>query len=327
MATFEGPGQVEMPGSGKISDINFQNEGGLLASGGIGTEIRACRFSGGDMPIAIQKDSTGVMLIHGCHFLNNGTGIGASAAGWGNTLTVSDCFFYESMEEGIVLDLNFNGHVRIVNNHFFPVEGPAIDISNCWGGLVVEGNDIQGGAIHLDTVRQAVISDNEIYQAEGGDGVDSYAIVADGCDDLTISGNDIREPSHGGISLIDTEDFVISGNSIVQPERHGITTDSDCAHGVITGNLLSQCGLETDDTYDGLNISGDDISVLTNHIRPSGFGADTRYGINIVAGNDNVVYANNVGDSSEYGTADSVDNGTNTQTSPSSGVIGGQFAY
>ena len=46
-----------------------------------------------------------------------------------------------------------------------------------------------------------------------------------------------------------------------------------------------------------------------------------------MAGSNNAVYANYLGDSSDYGTADSIDSGTATQTTPAAGAIGGQFAY
>jgi hypothetical protein len=46
-----------------------------------------------------------------------------------------------------------------------------------------------------------------------------------------------------------------------------------------------------------------------------------------MSGNNNAVYANYLGDSSLYTTADSIDSGTATQTTPAAGAIGGQFAF
>jgi hypothetical protein len=162
---------------------------------------------------------------------------------------------------------------------------------------------------------------------------------------LTVSGNTIRG---GGVSITSYFEFNINGNTIVNagqgveliacfegsvrsndihyPSQHGIDVDADCEKIDVVGNLVVEPGDTQANTYDGIITSADIGLILGNHIIP-GASTSTRYGINIAAGSNNAVYANMLGDSSVYGTADSVDSGTSTQTSPAAGAIGGQFAF
>jgi hypothetical protein len=79
--------------------------------------------------------------------------------------------------------------------------------------------------------------------------------------------------------------------------------------------------------YDFLQVEDSDSNqVVGGHYTPDPVDPP-RYGLNIMSGNNNAVYANYLGDSSLYTTADSIDSGTATQTTPAAGAIGGQFAF
>lgn len=151
--------------------------------------------------------------------------------------------------------------------------------------------------VHLTGVTATQITGNMAALADNG-------FVFNNCDRLTITNNLIEFPGEHGFWLNNTNNSVVTGNHAYWP------------------------GSNTNNTYDGFVIDGDDNSVVGNHVTPAASSPLTRYGLNVVAGgSNNAVYANYLGDSSDYGTADSVDAGTATQTTPAAGAIGGQFAY
>jgi hypothetical protein len=152
------------------------------------------------------------------------------------------------------------------------------------------------------------------------DCVGAVAIELDG-DESTIDHNIL---SSGGI-LIGGAYNQVKAN-LVFANGHGINVSGavDCQ---VCANIVDASSLPASNTFDGLLIDGDRNVVALNTVIPAGAGNTTRYGLNVNSGNDNAVFANYLGDSSDYGTADSVDNATATQTTPAAGAIGGQWAF
>jgi parallel beta-helix repeat protein len=196
-------------------------------------------------------------------------------------------------------------------------------------GCKVSGNHIGDpsaltidGAIVFDGgATDCQITDNQIWHSSPGslDGIRVESAL-----DVLISGNHLREGAANGI-IVNGDRVLIEGNLVKFATEHGIVLTGDSS--TINDNQVYASSRGTTNTSDNIIINGDGNLVEGNHSLPAETGATPRYGINIAGGNDNAVYANALGDSSVYGTADSIDSGTNTQTSPAAGAIGGQFAF
>lgn len=233
-----------------------------------------------------------------------------------------------------LIDLTDCEHVVIANNNL----GSLIDLGAGTEVMIV-GNtyDSPGGAgTHLieatSGAQGVVVASNNILDADGYDLISFTSVT-----DFTITDNLVADITEGifldGCSLGIVADNVLGadipgGNPYLGEHGIHLTGSSNI---VVTGNLINQPGQDADDTYDGIILAGDsnDNEIVGNKIIPSAVANDTRYGINISAAacDNNAVFANYLGDSSEYGTADSVDSGTGTIPAASGGVIGGQFAY
>lgn len=155
---------------------------------------------------------------------------------------------------------------------------------------VVDDNVLLGG-ISCDAATQPLITNNSIQASSPAPGAQAMIEISN-TDGAVVADNTIDANGWGGVFLDTSDDGIVDGNRITGPDT-------------------------------GIEVNGDGNLVHGNTINPGG--ADV--GINVTGGNDNAVYANYLGDSSAYGTADSVDSGTNTQTTPAAGAIGGQFAF
>lgn len=198
---------------------------------------------------------------------------------------------------------SFNG-CKVTGNTVVSGQGDAVD------GIIVFDN----GAVDCQ------ITDNQIYDANAED-----AIRVTGATDVMISGNQIGEGADKGIVVSSGVRCQVVANSVKFSGEHGI--DYGGADGELVGNLVYGSGQNTTNTWDNIIVAGNANLVEANHVLPAPSAPVTRYGINIASGSNNAVYANALGDSSVYGTADSIDSGTATQTTPAAGAIGGQFTY
>lgn len=325
-AAFEGDGEVAFAAGAQVTNIQFGNDGGVAIAGGTGTQISGCVFGSA---CTLTKTTTGVLLITGNVFnQTSGTAITCDA-GTGDFLTIVDNSFINGVDRAIYLvgtAVLPNEQIRIANNYFFSQNDIAIELEGSEEVIIANNTFLDpdnGGIVTDANCQQLTIVGNQIFGTPVGPGINCQA------PDSTIADNYIQgsgggDPAQG--ILVEADLVTITGNHIKESDGHGIEiSGNQCS---IVGNNIDQPGLDTDDTYDGINLDGDDNTAIANSIRPSLYGhADTRYGINIVGGNENVVFANSLGDSSEYGTADSVDSGTGTILAASGGVIGGQFAY
>lgn len=135
--------------------------------------------------------------------------------------------------------------------------------------------------------------------------------------DLTIgSGNtgDARIDQNlfdqiGGTAIaLDNDGCMVRGNQIFGVGGHGVHLNN-VSNGIVADNIINEPGQNTNNTFDGIFVEGgsDRNSIQTNRIISSG-GTQARYGVNIAAGTDNVVNANVIGPSGDFGTG--VTNGT-----------------
>jgi hypothetical protein len=297
----------------RVRDTNIYTDTGVLLDGVYGTTISGCAFSV-NADAVVTNGICDTLQIVGNNIIggNSGITLGSNAArvaivgNWINDPSV--CVHAEDANDIVVSGNVFEAAVGVYLSDCdeVAITGNQMQVSS-WGvqtevdstehsWLTVSGNTIRGGGVSITSYFEFNINGNTIVNA--GQGVELIA-----CFEGSVRSNDIHYPS-----------------------QHGIDVDADCEKIDVVGNLVVEPGDTQANTYDGIITSADIGLILGNHIIP-GASTSTRYGINIAAGSNNAVYANMLGDSSVYGTADSVDSGTSTQTSPAAGAIGGQFAY
>ena len=119
----------------------------------------------------------------------------------------------------------------------------------------------------------------------------------------------------------------VAGNVMVSPAGHGVEV-AGSSDVTVQSNVIDEPGHATDDTFDGVILSGDANRNLVagNRVIPSPAPNATRYGINVSAAtcDDNVIDGNFLGDASTYGTASYNNAGTGTITARDAD---GQFTY
>lgn len=107
-------------------------------------------------------------------------------------------------------------------------------------------------------------------------------------DTSTITGNTIFN-CRTGIRVNNAQRSTVSSNSIYLCDRHGIEFNPGAFIESVSviGNSIIFCGQETDNTYDGIFLTGsgdsgcDYCNIQSNLVKHSGAAPRTRYGINI----------------------------------------------
>jgi hypothetical protein len=231
----------------------------------------------------------------------------------GDGSSIEQCHVEDSKGYGILVS-GATGQVAVVGN---TMRGTSTDV--LVAGLIVDGD---GAA-----ARDITVAGNSI---EGGvDGVQLLDVA-----NVAMSGNTVKA-FRTGIAMSGVDGSTVTGNTVAgfsglsgfELTQHGIEVAA-CSDNVIAGNLIDQPGQGTDDTYDGIILSGDSDRNLVqgNRVIPSAAANATRYGVNVSAStcNDNVVDGNFLGDASVYGTGSYNDAGTGTITARDGN---GQFTY
>lgn len=304
-----------------------------------GTEVfataEAIRIDGGGVagPVSIINNVLGVSVAGACvigtgtHVLVEGNYMEGTAWGvhnegdsdWivqGNKLVATNGMFFEVGADN-----------SLIANNRFDSGGQILFDGGSFTGCVVDGNvwdaastpSIDGVIVFDNGATNCQVINNTIADANGMDGIR----IETGTD-VVVRGNFINEPDRG-VHINAGTRVTVDANVVKFAGEHGIDYAGD--DGSVRNNTVYGSSQNTTNTWDNINIAGDANIVTTNTSLPAPSSPLTRYGLNIVSGNDNAVYANALGDSSVYGTADSVDAGTNTQVAPAAGAIGGQFAY
>lgn len=335
MALISGTGTLFVNNS-KVHDIRFENEGGLVMDGGFGAEVRGCHFEIFDGNTALSNAPSGALLVTECTF--EGDCLAIASTGASSFMTITDNNFFQPIRAIVTTGVT-NQNIVIANNRFFVTEEVAIDLNGVQQ-VVIEGNVFLGCATELSNTEAIIDIDGSSVQVTVADNVfqdilatpavrslaDQTAIVGN-----TLQGSDNGEPAHA-IVLSSVRGFVVADNLLNDAANgatggHGIQI-VDCSDGVVKGNQLRNVSLDAANTYDFINVTTSNrVLIIGNHLDPELDVGQIRYGINIVSGSNNAVYANFLGDSSDYGTADSANTATATQTSPAAGAIGGQFAF
>lgn len=250
-----------------------------------------------------------------------------------------------------------NPRVRLINckalsgGGFYFTAGDGSSMVGCTAhnpdgyGFFVEGPT--GGMQMIGcTVKNASISDTVAAVIIDGQG-QSRDIVVKGCsiegsvdgisaidiDHLVLADNDVKAFSVG-IDLTDVNGSTITGNNVagfdgidIELSEHGIVI-TDSSDNVVAGNVITEPGVGTDDTYDGIHLAGDSNRnhIAGNTVIPSTVANATRYGVNISAAtcDDNVVADNVLGPTASYGTGAYNDAGTGTVTARDGN---GQFTW
>jgi hypothetical protein len=217
------------------------------------------------------------------------------------------------------VDIGSSQNVLIMGNEF--TEGifadGAIQVSII-GNYNINSSGM--GLIEAANMTDFIIADNNWLEPGGFDGM-----ILDTCTRGVVRGNHFGESTDTGILLDGCTKVLVEGNYLEFPGLHGIQLvgSNNCS---IVGNFVFAASQNSDNTSDNIYVAGDANLIHGNKLTAAGAFAAARYGINIVSGTGNAVHANDLGTSADYGTADSVDNGTSTITTAAGGAIGGQFA-
>lgn len=305
-----------------ISDIVFdgQNASAVVGVTGSGSasnvELRSVRFNDMDTAVSVTGDDWRLISCAAAAF---------NVSEWVSFTAGHSLFRMTGCYAGGTIDFNGGDQIVVTGN----ILGSTIDLGTTVQDVAIVGNTFwtPGGSVDAilngASVTGLVFVGNSVFESFGYE-----AVILSSSSDCVISGNTF-DGITAGIALTSCTDVIVANNHLGGDGYLGeygviLTTSNNCS---VTGNVILEPGQDTDDTFDGLTIGGDDNLVTGNKVVPSGQANATRYGINITGGSNNAVFANYLGDSSTYGTADSVDSGTNTIVAASGGVIGGQFAY
>ena len=227
----------------------------------------------------------------------------------------SDCYvgacFADTCNEFITASAGFE-QLLVIGNQAIGV----VDLGTAFYARVI-GNRFQGGSVSMlqaSAGAEVVIADNQFVSSSDWDievsGVTDWIIANNasslGTNGISVAGDrvSIVGNSVGGEGFLGGDGIEVVGNQ-----------------NSVLGNIITMPGQDATNTFDGIRTTGNENHVQGNRVIPH---ADTRYGINIVSGNDNAVFANYLGDASVYGTADYVDGGTGTITTPDAN---GQFTF
>jgi hypothetical protein len=146
---------------------------------------------------------------------------------------------------------------------------------------------------------------------------------------VKVRGNDVWSTGSEALRADNgVTDTVFEHNEVHEAGTYGIRLTNIAVGTRLLGNLVRECGGNTDDTYDAIFVeNADDVNVMLNRVIPRETGNQTRYGINVGASSDCArVVGNDLGDPAGYGTDALNDAGTDTQLSwPDDATFGDNF--
>lgn len=343
MCKFTGSGIVNVDGGDmRVYDITFENGGteSLLASNATDLWVVNCAFYGNND--SIRGSNSHRARILGCRFASSGSLVVEVI---GDDMLVDGCHYTGVSATYFLQDQDTYTHCVVSNNQIGPA---AIDMgdgtdwiieANALGGSVLaDGGDrgtIVGNTIHdppASIVNSAFIEiDNFSHLSIGANtfaDAGANVIELDTCTDVSITGNGIGTPSSGfgyGILLTSCEDVTVTGNVIEWADYHGIYINGS-THCTITGNIIFGSSQDSNNAYDNIAVNGNRNLVTGNQLRPAGGAPLTRYGVNVLGGECNMIVGNDFGDPDNYGTDALADAGANTQLFyPNDGTYGDNF--
>lgn len=268
---------VITPSNVVISGCEISHAAGVSPEAGIDVE-----------PNPTDNLASGILISHCFIHNNNQEGIGfpaPSPTALIDYATIDNCHIYDNVKNGIVY-----GYVR------------KLQISNC----AIYGNGL-AGIQENQTYTESTIISNNIIRDNATDGINAftsnstitgnqfidsggYGVVWENGSTVNISNNVVRGCVEDGIKLTKVNRSVISGNTISDIQKHGISliglvtsTATHVSKLDISGNVIYNAGLLTDDTYDGINGNQyvDDCSINSNTITAATSGNQNRNAINI----------------------------------------------
>jgi len=223
---------------------------------------------------------------------------------WEGYFFVSDSQIYSNGRHGIKAD---NAKFILVHNNLIfsnTNEGFSAGGSSMGDGQMLTDNHVTsngGNGIALGG-NGAVIAGNYCEDNAG------HGISVDGVDSPSqVVGNYCRINDLSGFSFSGTVGGTCVGNVAQHNGQHGFILASTWH---MKDNLAYSNSRTTDNTYDGINITGDNCSIVGNTIRQDAGANHHRYGINITATADATYCVAN--DARGSDTADYIDSGTNT---------------
>lgn len=305
MAKFEGTGAFIHAGSdSKIYDCDFNNTGGLeLASGAARITVERNKFSGtaGVVGVGVNHQIVSNIFNNSAWAIEN-----EGDADWliqGNQFISTD---------GVYIQVG--GDNCLVVNNRWDTSGHLLFDGGSFEGCLVEGNlwdlastpSVDGVIVFDNGATECAIVGNNIQNAGGLD-----AIRVETGTDVVIADNMIGEGADDGIVVNSGTRVAVTGNTVRWASGNGIDYDGD--DGLIASNVVFGSSQDTTNTFDNIQVSGNRNLTEANKLVPATTAPLTRYGVNVVSGECNMVVGNDLGDPDDYGTDALNDAGANTQ--------------
>lgn len=280
----------------RVEEVLFQGLSAGVHIQGNYWVVTHCVEGSGVLRLVLSADGhTGALITDNTFAISAGIDMGG-AVNWliGNNI-LSGAILFDGTGAGTA------EHAAIIGNHW--LEGDAFNVALIEGTaspveLSIVGNSFetnQSWAIQLFDADRGLIAANHIDDAWVG-------IELNGCDDIAVVDNRITGTHEHGIVLI--------GSS----------------HCLLTGNLISESGMDVANSFDHINISGLSTRnlITANKLLAA---AQTRYGVNVGGtGECNLVAGNDLGDPDSYGTDALADTAANTRLSwPNDVIYGDNF--
>lgn len=314
---------------------------------------------GADDHLTVQQAVDDIVSVGGIVWLSEGTfefgwrsggvtcvsmqGDGTSVIGLGNTNTIINVHGSPTAVDQPVFDSGHNGSTfggfYIIDNQSGTDPTIGVDIAGSYGLLYDYNAFMQGPAVRVGGTAFGVRLHDLVI-----DGTNAEGIRCEGAEWLSVANSVVASMGYafhaigGNVVSITGGSFVGYGTDTiiyVEPDNvvtvAGATVDGRLGggHGVhfegescsLKGSTIIEAGATVANTYDAIHIDGDANVAQGNTVIPH---ANTRYGLNVAAGNNNAVPFNMLGDSSVYATGDFNDAGTGTIITPDAN---GQFTY
>lgn len=202
-----------------------------------------------------------------------------------SSVNIHDTIIHGILKEGIKLYYG-NDHVTIQNITGYNIRGYAIQAYYTNYHVTIDSNSIKGAEHHGicswgDTNYEnyyVVISNNYIESGASAGG----GIVLRHSHWSIVSGNIIERVIYadGGILVSISKWSIVDGNIIKETDREAIKVVGG-QHCTISNNNISNYGLEGDNTYDGIHLTGDtDFTTVKGNVVYDEDATRPRYGIN-----------------------------------------------
>jgi parallel beta-helix repeat protein len=156
-------------------------------------------------------------------------------------------------------------------------------ISQAYGAVINGNTSYQNTGPNIYATVQTAITGN--FTQFGA----SYGIQVNSGANSTVTGNYVHAPALAGIYILAAANCTVQGNIVENCTQHGILSSS--TYTTIQGNVCTASSFNVANTFDEINVSGNNAVVTGNTINGT---SKSRYGVNFSAATTGNVCAFNV---------------------------------